>query len=148
MKTLKRILHAEDEPDIQAIARLALERVGGFTVLSCENGRVALDAMEKFCPDLLLLDVMMPVMDGPTLLKTLREGGPFADTPAIFLTAKVQAHEIEHYLYLARARCWRNPSSRCNSLWKLKKYGRRSRSMDDAQHPRLTLSWRVQEAFG
>ena len=100
MKTLKRILHAEDEPDIQAIARLALERVGGFTVLSCENGRVALDAMEKFCPDLLLLDVMMPEMDGPTLLKTLRGGGPFVDTPAIFLTAKVQAHEVEQYLAL------------------------------------------------
>ena len=100
MKTLMRILHAEDEPDIQAIARLALERVGGFTVLSCENGRVALDAMEEFRPDLLLLDVMMPEMDGPTLLKTLRAGGPFAHTPAIFLTAKVQAHEVEQYLAL------------------------------------------------
>ena len=100
MKTLNRILHAEDEPDIQAIARLALERVGGFTVLSCENGRVALDAMEEFRPDLLLLDVMMPEMDGPTLLKTLRAGGPFADTPVIFLTAKVQAHEVEQYLAL------------------------------------------------
>ena len=100
MKTLMRILHAEDEPDIQAIARLALERVGGFTVLSCENGRVALEAMEAFRPDLLLLDVMMPEMDGLTLLKTLRAGGPFADTPAIFLTAKVQAHEVEQYLAL------------------------------------------------
>ena len=100
MKTLMRILHAEDEPDIQAIARLALERVGGFTVLSCENGRVALEAMEAFRPDLLLLDVMMPEMDGPTLLKTLRAGGPFADTPAIFLTAKVQVHEVEQYLAL------------------------------------------------
>ena len=100
MKTLMRILHAEDEPDIHAIARLALERVGGFRVLSCKNGRVALDAMEEFRPDLLLLDVMMPEMDGPTMLKTLRAGGPFADTPAIFLTAKVQAHEVEQYLAL------------------------------------------------
>ena len=98
MKELKRILHAEDEPDIQAIVRLALERVGGFTVLSCQNGRVALDAMAEFRPDLLLLDVMMPEMDGPTLLKKLRAGGPFVDTPAIFLTAKVQAHEVEQYL--------------------------------------------------
>ena len=98
MKELKRILHAEDEPDIQAIVRLALERVGGFTVLSCQNGRVALDAMAEFRPDLLLLDGMMPEMDGPTLLKKLRAGGPFVDTPAIFLTAKVQAHEVEQYL--------------------------------------------------
>ena len=98
MKELKRILHAEDEPDIQAIARLALERVGGFTVLSCENGRVALEAIEQFHPDLLLLDVMMPEMDGPTFLKTLRAGSVFADTPAIFLTAKVQLHEIDQYL--------------------------------------------------
>ena len=101
MSELKRILHVEDDPDIQAIAKLALERVGGFTVYGCKNGLVALDAIKQFKPDLLLLDVMMPAMDGPTLLKAVRAGDAgveFVDVPAIFLTAKIQSHETAPYL--------------------------------------------------
>ena len=112
MTDLKRILHAEDDPDIQIIARLALERIGGFTVLGCENGRVALDAIAEFKPDLLLLDVMMPEMDGPALLKWVRAGAAgdaFADTPAIFLTAKIQAHETAPYLALGALAVLKKP---------------------------------------
>jgi len=72
-KTLKSILYVEDEPDIQAIARIALEEVGGFTLCVCANGNEALIAVDNFDPDLLLLDVMMPEMDGPTTLQELRK---------------------------------------------------------------------------
>jgi two-component system, OmpR family, response regulator len=95
--TLNRILHVEDEPDIQEIARVSLETVGGFTVATCSSGREALDRAEEFEPDLLLLDVMMPDMDGPTTLGELRKLPGFERTPTIFMTAKVQAHEIERF---------------------------------------------------
>lgn len=93
--TLERILYVEDDPDIQAIARVALEAVGGFTVETCNNGESALEAVASFQPDLLLLDVMMPDMDGPSTLQALRNQPGMAEIPAIFMTAKVQPQEIE-----------------------------------------------------
>lgn len=84
----KKILYVEDEPDIQAIAKVALETIGGFTVRICGSGREALETIEEFNPDCILLDVMMPGMDGPTTLKALRRLPGFAATPAIFMTAK------------------------------------------------------------
>ena len=62
---LKKILYVEDEPDIQAIAQIALEVVGGFTLKICSNGNDAISAISGFAPDLLLLAVMMPGIDGP-----------------------------------------------------------------------------------
>lgn len=97
MSELSRILYVEDEPDIQAVTKLALEEIGGFTLEVCSNGDEALERAVEFAPDLLLLDVMMPGMDGPTTLKALREIGELAATPAIFMTAKVQPHEVEEY---------------------------------------------------
>jgi CheY-like chemotaxis protein len=94
---LKRIMYAEDEPDIQAVAKLALEMVGGFEVLLCDNGQKALDQVKGFAPDLILLDVMMPSMDGPTALKHLRADPATANIPVIFLTAKVQPLEVSQY---------------------------------------------------
>lgn len=94
---LKRILYAEDEGDIRVIAQIALEDIGGFTVEYCANGRKTLEAAEHFIPDLLLLDVMMPEMDGPTVLRELRKIGAFSSIPAIFMTAKIQSKEIEEY---------------------------------------------------
>ncbi|WP_455217888.1 response regulator [Kaarinaea lacus] len=92
---LTRILYVEDEPDIQAVAQIALEAVGGFTLKICNNGLEALREAVDFAPDLLLLDVMMPDMDGPTTLGELRKLPSLASTPAIFMTAKVQPHEVE-----------------------------------------------------
>ena len=93
---LKKILYIEDEKDIQAIATMALEMVGKFTVRTCSSGADALAAIAGFKPDLILLDVMMPGMDGPTTLARLREQPAGTGVPAIFMTAKVQPHEIEH----------------------------------------------------
>lgn len=96
-KALRTILYVEDEPDIRTVAQLALETVGGFTLKVCGNGEEALQAGPTFKPDLLLLDVMMPGMDGPTTLAALRKDPSTKDTPVIFMTAKVQPSEIQNY---------------------------------------------------
>lgn len=94
---LRKVMMVEDEADIQIIARLALEVLGGFTVEMCSSGQEALQCAVQFQPDLILLDVMMPIMDGPSTLQALRADPGVADTPIIFMTAKVQAHEVAQY---------------------------------------------------
>ena len=94
---LQRVLYVEDDTDIRTIASMALEVVGGFTLQACASGAEALAAAEAFAPQLLLLDVMMPGMDGPTTLARLRERPATRDVPVIFMTAKVQASEVEQY---------------------------------------------------
>jgi len=103
VRDLKRILHVEDEPDIQAVTQFALERVGGLVVKSCSSGAEALAAVESCAPDLILLDVMMPKMDGAMVLAALRERPATASIPALFMTAKVQEHELKHYRELGAA---------------------------------------------
>ena len=97
---LERILYVEDEPDIRAVAKIALETVGGFLLNMCNCGAQALQDAEGFKPDLLLLDVMMPGFDGPSTLAGLRKLPQTAFTPAVFMTAKVQAAEMAHYASL------------------------------------------------
>ncbi|HFE31709.1 MAG TPA: response regulator [Gammaproteobacteria bacterium] len=92
---LQRILFVEDEADIQAVAQVALEAVGGFTVRICSSGEEALRVAEAFAPQLILSDVMMPDMDGPATLIALRRLPALADTPAIFMTARVLPQEVE-----------------------------------------------------
>ena len=94
---LERILYVEDESDIRTIAVTVLEAVGGFAVIACASGREAVEAAPGANADLILLDVMMPGMDGPATLKALREIPETARTPTIFITAKVQPGEIEHF---------------------------------------------------
>ena len=96
-KPLVKILMVEDEPDIQAVARMALEFVGGFQVEICNSGREALDRVLGCAPDLILMDVMMPEMDGPSTLLALRADPATAGHPVIFMTAKVQTHEVARY---------------------------------------------------
>jgi DNA-binding response OmpR family regulator len=98
MSELKRILYVEDEPDIQAVAKLALESVGGFTLHVCSSGQQAIEEAEGFDPQLILLDVMMPGMDGPTTMQELREIASLATIPVIFMTAKVQTNEVAEYM--------------------------------------------------
>ena len=96
-ETLKKILYVEDEADIQTIAKLALESVGGFEVMVCGSGAEALEQAPKFKPDIMLLDVMMPGMDGPDTLVALLKIESLKNTPSIFLTAKALPGEIENY---------------------------------------------------
>jgi len=97
MSPLKKVLHVEDEIDIQEVTRLALEAVGGYTVQSCSSGPEALIKAPEFMPDLILLDVMMPGMDGLTTLKELRMLPDLKDTPVIFMTAKIMQTEVDIY---------------------------------------------------
>lgn len=97
MASLEKILYVEDETDIQEVAKLALEAVGGFEVKLCSSGTDALREAPLFLPDLILLDVMMPGMDGQTTFNELRKIPQLAGKPIIFMTAKVQAQEVERY---------------------------------------------------
>jgi CheY-like chemotaxis protein len=89
-----RILYVEDEDDIRAVAQIALDGEG-FELFPCASGQEALSKAADFNPDVILLDVMMPGMDGPTTLSQLRDIPNLTNTPAIFMTAKVQPSEIE-----------------------------------------------------
>ena len=90
------VLYAEDEADIRQVTEFALGD-DGFELVPCVSGEQALEKAIDLKPDLILLDVMMPGIDGPTTLKKLRELPRLSNTPAIFMTAKVQPAEIEKY---------------------------------------------------
>jgi dTDP-glucose 4,6-dehydratase len=123
MNQLQRILYVEDDPDIQAIARLALENVAGFTVHVCSSGEAAVREGAAFAPDLVLLDVMMPGMDGPSTLAALRAQPPLANTPVVFMTAKVQPSEVTHFRSLGALDVIAKPfdpmqlGSRLRAIW-------------------------------
>jgi CheY-like chemotaxis protein len=89
----KRILVIDDEDDIREVAQVSLELVGSFEVITASNGRDGVDRARSERPDAILLDVMMPDMDGPTTLAELRADPATHDIPVVFLTAKTQMAE-------------------------------------------------------
>ena len=97
MKPLNHILCVDDDEDILEIVKLSLELAPGLKVSCYGSGRAALEQIPLLKPDLVLLDVMMPQMDGPNTLARLR---PLSDVPVIFLTARVQGEEVFEYLAL------------------------------------------------
>jgi len=120
---LRRILFVEDDPDIQTVAKMALEALGGFTVLACSSGAEALAEVGGFAPDLVLLDVMMPGMDGPTMLVALRQMPVGRAVPVVFMTAKVQTQEVSRYRALGAEEVIAKPfdpmslSDRVRAIW-------------------------------
>ncbi|MDG4648739.1 response regulator [Roseibacterium sp. SDUM158017] len=95
MTDLRCIVHVEDELDILEFTRMALEIVGGFEVVQFSSPEQALADIEHHSPDLFLLDYMMPGMSGPELWRQLRTRPRFRNTPAIFMTAKVDIETAE-----------------------------------------------------
>jgi CheY-like chemotaxis protein len=91
------VLLVDDEEDIRTIAELSLGAVGGFEVRLAGSGAEALSATEAWTPDVIVLDVMMPGLDGPSTLARLRAQATTATTPVVFMTAKVQASEVERW---------------------------------------------------
>ena len=91
---LLNILHIDDDDSIREIVKLALERLGGFVVRSVSSGEEALEAVKTSVPDLVLLDVMMPGMDGPATLTRLRENPRTNDVAVVFLTAKAMRRDL------------------------------------------------------
>lgn len=96
-KELDKILIIEDDPDIRKIIQLILESIGGYTVAPCEHGVDALAILHEFNPDLVVYDVMMPVMDGPSTFVEIRKLPHLAHIPVVFMTARTQACEVEEY---------------------------------------------------
>ncbi|MBT0957124.1 response regulator [Alphaproteobacteria bacterium KMM 3653] len=90
-----KILHVEDDPDIQDIAKIALEFQGDFVVEQASSGEEALSKADQEPPELFLMDVMMPGMSGPQLLQRFRQTPGLSDVPAIFMTARAQSEEIQ-----------------------------------------------------
>ena len=99
-QALQRLLYVEDDPDIRIVAELALVQVGGLELCSCSGGAEALEKITDFKPQMILLDVMMPNMDGPQTLEKIRQLDDYSDTPVVFITAKVQPHEVQQLMAL------------------------------------------------
>jgi len=97
------ILLVDDDNDIRRVAQLALERVGGHRVRLAESGQRAIELAHEQLPDVILLDVMMPHFDGPSVLLALRAEPAMRDVPVLFMTAKVQKQESERFLSLGAA---------------------------------------------
>lgn len=89
-----KLMHVEDDPDIREVAKMALELSEKFEVMQCASGEEAISKAADFAPDVLLLDVMMPGMNGPTTLQNLRQISGLEKVPAIFMTARAQPAEV------------------------------------------------------
>jgi CheY-like chemotaxis protein len=92
--TALRVLHVDDEADIREVVKIALELDPEFVVRSCASGEEAIVEVAAWTPDLILCDVMMPLMDGPALLSRLHESQIAASVPCVFMTARAQETEL------------------------------------------------------
>jgi CheY-like chemotaxis protein len=97
---LERILLVDDEEDIRTVAELALKTIGKLDVRTCGESPRCIEYALEFSPQIILLDVMMPVMDGPAVLAELRSNDDLKDIPVIFFTAKANPTETEALLEL------------------------------------------------
>lgn len=119
-----RLLYVDDEADIRDIVEMALEDETDLELRLCPSGAAALATVRSYRPDLLLLDVMMPGMDGPSTLKRLRELPGFENTPAVFVTAKVRPTEVEQFKALGAVGVIAKPfdpmtlADQVRTLWK------------------------------
>jgi CheY-like chemotaxis protein len=95
---LEKILHVEDAETIRVIVEMALVDISGFTLVSCDGGYEAIRQVEHFTPDLILLDAMMPGMDGLQTLAEIRKKPHCQTIPVVFMTARIQQSEIQEYL--------------------------------------------------
>jgi two-component system OmpR family response regulator len=100
---LSKVLLVDDEPDIRRIGQISLEHVGQWKVVQAQSGVQALSVAVEERPDVILLDVMMPELDGPGTFARLRDNPATATIPVIFMTAKAQPHEVASYRALGAA---------------------------------------------
>ena len=100
---IRKVVLCDDDPDIRAIGEMSLRDVGGWEVLCVSDGFSALSAARDEQPDLILLDIMMPELDGPGTFAKLREDPECSGIPVVFMTAKAQPHELRGYTELGAA---------------------------------------------
>lgn len=108
-RKLSTVLYVDDEPDIREVVELSLGLERDLTVLTCESGESALALLADAQTDLVLLDVMMPGLDGPATLAKLRANPRLAEIPVIFITAKALPQEIERFLAMGAAAVIQKP---------------------------------------
>jgi two-component system, OmpR family, response regulator len=108
---LNRVCYVEDDEDIQRIVRMSLERIGKLTVQVVSDPMLAIDAIKDFKPDLVMLDWMMPGMDGPTLFRKMRETPEVRDLPVVFITAKASSAEMDELRAMGAAGAISKPFS-------------------------------------
>jgi CheY-like chemotaxis protein len=101
--TARRVLIVDDEDDIREVAQVSLEMVAGWKVLTANSGASGLAIASADQPDAILLDVMMPDMDGPTTFQKLQADPAARDIPVIFLTAKLQPADQKRFAELGVA---------------------------------------------
>ena len=94
---LKKVLYVDDDEIVNEVVTMVLKDVGNFEVMSCSSGKEAIDKVESYAPQLILLDVMMPEMDGVETFQRLQDIPESRGIPCIFLTAKTQSHEQDEY---------------------------------------------------
>lgn len=122
-RTLRRILVADDEPDILEISRIALEVVGGFEVAVCASGSELLDQAVRFRPDLIVMDVLMPGMEGVEVLESLRRRAEFESVPVVLLTGLAPEIELQKLEEAGAAGVIRKPfdpmalADRLKAIW-------------------------------
>ena len=97
MSAKRSVLLVDDDPDLRTIGELSLTSVGGFDVRCAPSGADALAMVRADRPDVVLLDLMMPGLDGPATLAQLKQDPATKDIPVIFLSAKIEADQLERY---------------------------------------------------
>jgi two-component system, OmpR family, response regulator len=102
-RPLNRICYVEDDEDIQRIVRMSLERVGKMTVAVVSDPTQAIQVFAEFKPDLVMLDWMMPGMDGPSLFREMKKRPEVAGLPVVFITAKAAQRDLDELKALGAA---------------------------------------------
>ncbi len=122
---LRRILCVDDDPDLRNIVTMSLQDVGGFVIQACESGKEAIEKAPAFDPQLILLDVMMPGMDGPETLSALRRNPRLANAAVVFITAKVRPEDKARLVDLGAVDVIAKPfdpmhlHERINAIWQI-----------------------------
>lgn len=122
-RNLKSVLYVDDEQDILDVMKMCLEEIGNLVVHTVTDGKSIVSLVEKTKPDLILLDVMMPEVDGPATLIELRKNKQFDHIPVVFVTAKVQPDDIKIYTEMGAVAVVVKPfdpmeiSAQVNAIW-------------------------------
>ena len=106
---INKVLLVDDDDDLRRVASISMRKVAGWEVLPASSGTQAVEIALENRPDLVLLDVMMPEMDGPMTLSAIRAEEALAELPVIFITARIQSSEIAELLALGVAGVIRKP---------------------------------------
>jgi DNA-binding response OmpR family regulator len=145
MRALHSVLYVDDDPDISAIVEATLCAMAGFVVCTAASGERAIELAADWRPDLILMDVVMPGLDGPSTLQRMRATESIAAIPVVFLSAKLMPSEVREFLQLGALGVIGkpfDPRRLCADLADLWRRAEAARSIPPAQVPADTLTER------